>query len=168
VEQVFPPDRAGERPYEISQRPYPSGGAAYDLEIYLAVNQCAGLARGLYHYDPAAHVIRSVDVGHKRLEALVRDAQGSAKMLFTPQIVLILVSRFQRLAWKYQMVAYATTLKNVGVLFQTMYLVATAMKLAPCALGTGNSDLFAEAAATDYFAETSVGEFLLGSAPNAG
>jgi hypothetical protein len=37
------------------------------------------------------------------------------------------------------------------------------MNLAPCALGNGNSDLFAAAAGTDYYAETSVGEFILGS-----
>jgi SagB-type dehydrogenase family enzyme len=62
--------------------------------------------------------------------------------------------------------AYATTLKNGGVLSQTMYLVATAMGFAPCALGGGNSDVFAEAAGTDYYAESSVGEFVLGSAPD--
>jgi hypothetical protein len=44
-----------------------------------------------------------------------------------------------------------------------MYLTATAMGLAPCAIGGGDADLFARAAGTDYCAETSVGEFLLGS-----
>jgi hypothetical protein len=44
-----------------------------------------------------------------------------------------------------------------------MYLVATAMGLAPCALGGGDSDLFAAVARTNYYAETSVGEFILGS-----
>jgi hypothetical protein len=34
--------------------------------------------------------------------------------------------------------------------------------LAPCAIGSGDADLFARAAGTDYYAETSVGEFLLG------
>jgi SagB-type dehydrogenase family enzyme len=168
VEEVFAPEPKGGRPYEISRRPYPSGGAAYDLEIYPAVKLCTGLATGLYHYDPFSHALRSIDVCRGRLDALLADAQGTAKMLFTPQIVIVLASRFQRLSWKYEMLAYATTLKNVGVLFQTMYLVATAMDLAPCALGTGNSDLFAAAAGTDYFGETSVGEFLLGSMPTAG
>ena len=59
--------------------------------------------------------------------------------------------------------AYAVTLKNAGALYQQMYLVATAMNLAPCGLGGGDSDLFAEAAGLDYYAETSVGEFLLSS-----
>ncbi len=49
--------------------------------------------------------------------------------------------------------------------FQTMYLVATALSLAPCALGAGNSDVFARALGSDYYDETSVGEFLLGSRP---
>jgi SagB-type dehydrogenase family enzyme len=61
--------------------------------------------------------------------------------------------------------AYALVLKHVGVLCQTMYLVATAMGLAPCALGTGDSDLFAYATGLDYVAESSVGEFALGSRP---
>jgi SagB-type dehydrogenase family enzyme len=54
-------------------------------------------------------------------------------------------------------------LKHVGVLYQTMYLTATAMGLAPCAIGGGDADRFAWAAGTDYYAETSVGEFLLGN-----
>ena len=37
----------------------------------------------------------------------------------------------------------------------------TALGLAPCALGAGNSDTFAQATGLDYFAETSVGEFIL-------
>jgi SagB-type dehydrogenase family enzyme len=61
--------------------------------------------------------------------------------------------------------AYAATLKNVGVLYQTMYLVATAMGLAPCALGNGDSMLFAEATGIDPAVESSVGEFMLGSRP---
>jgi len=80
-----------------------------------------------------------------------------------PQVLIILTARFQRVSWKYNAMAYALVLKDVGVLYQTMYLVATAMGLAPCALGGGDSDLFAAVAGTNYYAETSVGEFILGS-----
>jgi SagB-type dehydrogenase family enzyme len=82
-----------------------------------------------------------------------------------PQVLIVLTARFARIMWKYQAMAYAAILKHVGVVYQTMYLVATAMGLAPCALGSGNSDLFAKAAGLDYYAETSVGEFMLGSTP---
>jgi len=79
------------------------------------------------------------------------------------QVLIIIAARFRRIAWKYASIAYALTLKHVGVLTQTMYLVATAMDLAPCGVGVGDSDLFARTAGTDYYDETSVGEFLLGS-----
>jgi hypothetical protein len=46
-----------------------------------------------------------------------------------------------------------------------MYLVATAMRLAACALGGGDSDLFARASGLDYYEEGAVGEFILGSRP---
>jgi oxazoline/thiazoline dehydrogenase len=58
--------------------------------------------------------------------------------------------------------SYATVLKDVGALMQTMYLVATAMRLAPCALGGGDAEHFARLLGSDYFEETSVGEFVIG------
>ena len=44
-----------------------------------------------------------------------------------------------------------------------MYLAATAMGLGPCAVGVGDADVFARAIGSNYYEETSVGEFLLGS-----
>jgi hypothetical protein len=38
-------------------RPYPSGGASYELELYLAVGTCEGLSRGFYHYDAGTHAL---------------------------------------------------------------------------------------------------------------
>ena len=80
-----------------------------------------------------------------------------------PQILLIIAARFGRTTWKYEAVPYALTLKHVGVLYQTLYLAATAMGLAPCALGGGDAELFARAADLTYEDETSVGEFILGT-----
>jgi SagB-type dehydrogenase family enzyme len=54
-------------------------------------------------------------------------------------------------------------LKHIGVLFQTFYLVATAMQLAPGAIGGGNSEQFCKVAALNEHEESSVGEFSLGS-----
>jgi SagB-type dehydrogenase family enzyme len=79
------------------------------------------------------------------------------------QVLLIFTARFKRLAYKYERLAYSLILKEAGVLMQNMYLAATAMDLAPCALGTGDSDLFVRAVRGDYTDETSIGEFLLGS-----
>jgi SagB-type dehydrogenase family enzyme len=153
----------GETLYECSHRPYPGGGACYELELYIAANNCQGLPFGLYHYGPRDHQLYKLNSRQDQVEALLDDAALSAGQQDRPQILIILAARFQRVSWKYESLAYALILKNVGVLYQTMYLVATALKLAPCALGGGNSDLFAAATGIDYYAESSVGEFILGS-----
>jgi oxazoline/thiazoline dehydrogenase len=149
---------------EFTERPYPAGGGLYELEFYTVIADCRDLALGLYHYEPQTHRLAKVCGMTRDVESLLFEAAASAGITReTLQVLVILTSRFQRLAWKYESIAYSLTLKQVGVLYQTMYLAATAMGLAPCALGCGDSDLFSQAAATDYYVETSVGEFLLGS-----
>ncbi|MEK8020966.1 MAG: SagB family peptide dehydrogenase [Candidatus Parabeggiatoa sp.] len=157
----------GTRSYERSNRPYPGGGACYELECYLVVNVCEGLPSGLYHYSPREHTLEKLTDRTAEVERLLEDAYWAAAQQGWPQILIILAARFQRVMWRYNSMAYAAILKNVGVLYQNLYLVAIAMGLAPCALGGGDSDLFAAAAGTDYYAETSVGEFIVGSRPDS-
>lgn len=157
---------AGPVAMEFAHRPYPNGGAIYELEMYPVVRRCDGLSPGLYHYDAAGHQLTRVSGPTPAVEALLDAAATSAGLPPTAvQVLLVLTSRLDRVAWKYAAMAYALTLKHVGVVYQTLYLTATAMGLAPCGLGAGNSDLFAQAAGTDYYAEPSVGEFLLGGSP---
>lgn len=156
--------QAGPVRMPIALRPYPAGGALYELEFYVAVQACAGLDPGLYYHDPQHHQLIRRRGPAPEVAHLLRDAAASAAIpAERVQVLLILAARFPRLAWKYASIAYALTLKHVGVLYQTMYLTATAMDLAPCALGSGDSDSFARAAGAAYEAETSVGEFLIGS-----
>ena len=148
---------------DVSFRPYPGAGALHPLEIYPVVDRCAGLASGLYHYDPKEHALRLVTEPNDGVRTLLQLGGATAMMPGLPQVLLVIAARFQRVQNKYQSVAYAAILKDVGCLYQTMYLVATAMGLAPCALGGGHSDLFAWTTGLDYFVETSVGEFVLGT-----
>jgi SagB-type dehydrogenase family enzyme len=149
---------------DFATRPYPAGGALHELEFYVAVNLCANLEAGLYHYDPLRHRLARLSGQTAELRSLLGDAAESMSIpQASVQILVILAARFARVAWKYQSIAYALTLKHVGVVYQTMYLVATAMGLGACAIGCGNADLFARAVGTDYCAETSVGEFIVGS-----
>jgi oxazoline/thiazoline dehydrogenase len=147
---------------ECSDRPYPSGGASYELELYIAVNLCENLPSGLYHYCPQTHQLEKISDRNSYVEALLKNAQKATGGSCLPQILIVFTARFARVSWTYESIAYSLILKHVGVLSQTMYLVATAMGLAPCALGSGNSDLFAVAAGIDYYTESSVGEFILG------
>ncbi|MEG4505938.1 SagB family peptide dehydrogenase [Microcoleus sp. F6_B4] len=148
---------------DCSNRPYPTGGACYDLEIYTAISRCENLDSGLYYYAPEEHQLCKISGKTKQVEALLKSAGLSVQIEGEPQILILLSSRFSRVTWGYESMAYSLILKHVGVLYQTMYLVATAMNLAPSGVGGGNSELFAAAAGCDYFAESSVGEFILGS-----
>lgn len=149
-----------DRLYDASRRPYPGGGAAYELELYIVVNRCTGLQRGIYHYDPRRHRLEWLDRADE-VDGFVRDARTPLS-IGERHVLIVMGARFQRMTWKYNASTYAPILKNVGVVIQTMYLVATAMGLAPCALGSGNSERFARAMGTDYLEESSVGEFMLG------
>lgn len=148
---------------ECTHRPYANGGGRYELELYAIVNTCENIASGIYHYRPEAHQLCRLTGRNSHVEALLEEAYLATGKACMPQISLIFAARFQRVAWVYESIAYSIILKDVGSLQQTMYLVATAMNLAPCAIGAGNSDLFAAAVGTDYYAETSVGEFILGN-----
>ena len=150
--------------WATSRRVYPSGGATYALELYLAVNTCERLAGGLYHYCPDRHELQRVARMNSDVRALLDDA-GQAAGADAPQVLVTIAARFLRASWKYSSISYALILKEVGVLLQTMYLVATAMELGICAIGAGNSDLFARAAGTNYYDEGSVGELILGRSP---
>src|SRR5262249_2038339 len=128
---------------EFASRPYPGGGALYELEFYITVNHCKDLARGLYHYDPLHHRLERLAAPAPEVEGLLADAARSTGIPQQDlQVLITLAARFARMAWKYSAIAYATILKHVGVVYQTMYLVATAMRLAPCGVGGGDADCF--------------------------
>ena len=143
-------------------RPYPSAGASYELELYLAVDKCNGLARGFYHYDAGAHTLVPIGVSTPELEALLTAAQFAMDAPASPQILITIAARFGRISWKYSSLAYALILKDVGVLTQTFYLMATDMGLGGCAIGPTNVDLFAEMTGIEFHVEGPVGQFALG------
>jgi len=149
---------------ELTDRPYPAGGALHELELYPVVRNVRGVAPGLYHYDGHAHELNLLAADSPLIRALGNQAARAATMSGPPQVLIVVTARFGRVMWKYQSMAYALILKHVGVLYSAMYLVASAMTLAPCALGGGDSDLFARASGLTYATESSVGEFVLGSA----
>jgi SagB-type dehydrogenase family enzyme len=147
----------------LSSRPYPSGGASYECEMYITSNYCDGLPRGFYHYDPSTHELEHLSTPCPDMEGLLADAWTASAGTCIPQILITLSSRFQRVSWKYEGMAYATQLKNIGVLYAHMYLLATAMGLGCCAFGLGNTERFCRLAETDYYREGSIGEFAIGA-----
>ena len=143
-------------------RPYPSAGASYELELYLAVKSCEGLAPGFYHYDAGEHALTLIDVAENALAVLLTGAQYAMGADQTPQLLITIAARFGRVSWKYSALAYSLILKDSGVLLQTFYLMATAMGLGGCAIGIANIDLFAKMTGIDFHVEGPLGQFALG------
>jgi len=143
-------------------RPYPSGGGSYELELYLAVDKCEGLPRGFYHYDADGHALVSIGVRVPEFEALLKGAEFAMGAPAVPQILITITARFGRISWKYSSIAYALILKDVGVLMQTLYLMATDMGLGGCAIGSTNIELFAKVTGIEFHVEGPVGQFAIG------
>jgi SagB-type dehydrogenase family enzyme len=143
-------------------RPYPSGGASYEFELYLAVDTCEGLSRGFYHYDAGAHALVPIETRGNRFDALLKGAEFAMGVNAAPQILITIAARFGRVSWKYSSLAYALILKDVGALLQTFYVMATDMGLGGCAIGTTNIELFAKMTGLDFHVEGPVGQFALG------
>ncbi len=147
---------------EIAARPYPSGGASYELELYLAVDRCDGLARGFYHYDADRHALVAIAATDRQLEAMIADSQFAMGAPKPPQIMITMAARFGRVSWKYSGFAYSLVLKHVGVVMQTLYLMATEMELGACAIGAGDIDLFARMTGLPFHVEGAVGQMAIG------
>ncbi len=149
--------------YAVTHRVQPSGGACYPLELYLVLRDCAGAAPGLYHYRPSEHLLELLTVADDEVRNLSERYAWMMADGSSPQVVCIITARFLRTSWKYQGIAYSTILKDVGVLYESLYLAASAEGLAACAAGTGVGPTFSTLIGTDPLVESPVGEFVLGS-----
>jgi SagB-type dehydrogenase family enzyme len=143
-------------------RPYPSGGSSYELELYLTVANCEGLPRGFYHYDADRHALVPIAVRPQDLEAQLGSAVFAMDAPGAPQVLITMTARFDRISWKYSSIAYSLVLKDVGVLIQTLYLMATDVGLGGCAIGSNNIDRFARMTGIEFHVEGPVGQFALG------
>jgi SagB-type dehydrogenase family enzyme len=156
----------------LTERSYPGGGARYELELYAIVRRCDGLEAGLYHYDPLHHQLENITAPDEDLAPLLADAHAALGRQGVPQVLLIVTARFGRILDAYRSLGYSLILRDAGVLYQSLYLVATAMGLAPCALGEIDAERFGRACALARFEEGVVGAFVVGTigeeTPNAG
>src|SRR5262249_38917828 len=148
---------------EFALRPSPSGGALQELEVYPVVARCQGIDSGVYHYSPTQHTLTLVAPPSPLVDRLLELAWETGMRGSPLSVYLVVTARCGRVFWKYESMAYALILKNLGALYATMYLAATDLGLAPCALGGGDSELFGRVTGLDPFVEPAVGEFLLGS-----
>ena len=114
-------------------RPSPSAGGLYPLELYVATQAVTGLEDGIHHYDARAHELelRRPGVAH---EALVGLTLGQ-DMVRDANLVVVVTAVWQRTQYKYGQRGYRHIFLDAGHLGQNLYLVATALGLGPVAIG---------------------------------
>lgn len=165
----------GSRPYPVANiagdteeietlsAPYPSGGSMYELIFYLTIYECEGLEPGFYQYNAFEHKLYLLQRKNKDTDIMMWYARACTGSEQLPPAVITFAADFERMFWKYENMAYAAILKNVGVVFQTLYLVATDLGLGACAIGNGNIETLSRLTKKTVLQESSVGEFILGN-----
>lgn len=106
-------------------RAAPSSGALFPSELYLVARSVAGLAPGLYHYDPERHRLHALGPAPPSLGAA--DAQDAPA-------VMLLTSIFRRTGYKYHNRAYRYALADAGHLLENLRLAAHGAGLYPVLL----------------------------------
>ncbi|GAB3439421.1 SagB family peptide dehydrogenase [Actinophytocola sediminis] len=148
--------------YETSERPYLSIAGLYELELYLTINRCAELPRGIYHYDPTGHFLTLINDSETDLERLLDSAKIAARRDERPSALITVTARADRLLSLASGAGYATTLMHLGALQQTLHLVATVAGLASCPLSLDTSDSTDRALRLDWPTEVGIGECIIG------
>jgi SagB-type dehydrogenase family enzyme len=113
---------------EFLERPVPSGGGLYALELYLIANRVAGLSAGIHHYVPVHHgleEVREVSVPRHLLRYLFmgQDAAASA------QAIVVIGGDTARCLKKYGDRGYRYLLLEAGHVAQQLNLAALAVGL---------------------------------------
>jgi SagB-type dehydrogenase family enzyme len=140
--------RAAEHP-DILQlvRAYPSGGALYPIELYVAAFDVSGLSAGIHHYHAPQHCLEGVRPGDWR-DQIARHIWLGGQPLTAPT-VLILTARWERPLHKYGERGYRMLLLDAGHVSQSLLLTATALGLGGCPVGGFLDDPLAESLGID-------------------
>ena len=155
-----PPSHLGSG-YEVTRRLYPGAGACYELEVFPLIIRCVGIERGLYYYDAGGNSLYRVSGWQPELEELAASAGRATGRISAPAAVLLLSARIERLTWKYEGIAYALCLKDVGVLFDFMYFIGAALGVEVCALGSVEAGVFSRITGAELLREPLVGQFMI-------
>jgi len=151
----------------VSFRPHPSAGGRHPLEISVAALHVAGLARGVYRYDPFDRTLHELAVDARRVDALPAElgAALDSALPVDPAVLLLVTAVFDRVMWKYEGIGLSLIYKDAGALLQTCYLVARGIGLAGCAIHLRREAAVATWLGLDPLEESLVTAFALGRPP---
>ena len=117
-------------PNSHERRPCPSAGALCPIELYWFALNVAGLAAGLYHYNPAGHYLEALRTGDpwEGMKSSLSTVQ--ARQVRRSACVMILMGVFPRSCINYGVRGYRFVLLEAGHIAQNALLVVAAQGLA--------------------------------------
>jgi len=121
------------KPIDNSRRPYPSAGARYPLEVYLLIQNCNTIEKGLYHYNVKENVLELLL--KEDLERWLIKATGREEWIRKAAVVFIITGVLDRTRIKYGDRGYRYSLLEAGHLGQNICLLATELGLGSCLIG---------------------------------
>jgi SagB-type dehydrogenase family enzyme len=114
-------------------RAAPSGGALYPLEIYVVALNVAGLASGLYHFDPLRRVLERARDSDPRTD--LYELTVYPEVFVGAAVVVFMTAVFWRTRFKYGLRGYRFAILEAGHVGQNLLLTATALGLASVPVG---------------------------------
>jgi SagB-type dehydrogenase family enzyme len=120
-----------ENSYEF--RTYPSAGALYPIETYIAANNVEDLEKGLYHYNVKNHLLE--ELKHGNFGDTLAHAALDQEMCADAPVVFIWTAIFRRSKWKYSQRAYRYIYLDAGHIAQNLALAAESIKCGSCEAG---------------------------------
>lgn len=119
--------------FDKSKRMYPSGGARYPLEIYLAIFKGKEILPGIYHYNVKRNTLELLLEGdfRKKFSSEITDQNWVGKS----RMITIITAVFSRTIVKYKERGWRYIFFEAGHLAQNICLISTLLKLKCCAVG---------------------------------
>jgi SagB-type dehydrogenase family enzyme len=117
---------------EFPSRFVPSSGGLQAVELYLVTNAVDALPQGLYHFNATANTLELLDQGNMR--RTITSAALQVDWLAHAAVVVALTCVMDRVKWKYGPRGYRFIHVDAGCVANSLYLVATALRLRACAI----------------------------------
>jgi SagB-type dehydrogenase family enzyme len=122
------------RSHNVLYKTAPSAGATYPLEIYLFVGKVKDIGAGLYRYLPETHSLKLESKGDVRQQ--LAKACLEQRMIEQAPVTIIFSVVAERISRRYGDRGKDRYIcMDIGHAAQNLYLQATAMGLATCAVG---------------------------------
>ena len=121
-------------PSEFVERPVPSGGGLYPLELYVMAKAVEGIQQGIYHYAPIPHGLETLSPVALPDSVLSSLFLGQT-YLTVAAAVIVICAVWERTFWKYGDRGYRYVLLEAGHAAQNLNLVSVALGLGSFNLG---------------------------------